>query len=126
MAGVVFQIAKADAHVVMNVVGDGDGETHAQDSVRESERVEVAIAQKESAGASTPDEGEPNQQWVGDVGDREEDGRESNGRGAAHAKADEPEQNVNLQNELLHQRPYRVAENVNGDRQRSVERVQGL
>ena len=60
------------------------------------------------------------------MGEGEEHGCERDGRSAAHSEAEEAQQDVNLQNELLHQRPKRVAENVNDNRQRAVERVQGV
>ena len=109
MVGVVFEIAEADAHVVVDVVGDGDGEAHAEDAVGESERVEVAIAQEEQAGERAPDQGERDEHRIGDVGDGEEDGGEGDGGVAVHAEAEQAQQDVDLEDELLHQRPERVS-----------------
>ena len=119
----VLEVAEADAHVVMDVVGDGDREAHAEDAVRESQRVEVAIAQEEQAGDRTPNQGERDQNGVRDVGDGEEHGGERDGRSAAHPETKEAQQDVNLQDELLHQRPERVSRNVDDDGQGAVKRV---
>lgn len=125
IVGGVFEVAEADAHVVVDVVGDGDGEAHAEGSVGEGERVEVAIAQEEEAGTGAPDEGKRHQDRIRDVGCGEENRCEGDGGSACHAEAEESKQDEDLQDELLHQRPERVAEDVNGDGERSVERVQG-
>jgi hypothetical protein len=61
---VVFEVAEAYAHVVVDVVGHGCGECHAEDSVRQGEGVEVAIAKEQQAGDGSPDEGEGDEDWV--------------------------------------------------------------
>ena len=52
----VGQIAKADAHVVVNGTGYGNGDADAQDGVRQCGHVDVAIVQEDEAGCASPDE----------------------------------------------------------------------
>lgn len=122
----VFDVAKADAHVVIDGIGDGDGQAHAEGSVGDGERVETAIAEVEEAGDQSPDEGDWHQHGIGDVGDGEQQSCEGDGGAAAHAQPQEAQENVDLQDELLHQGPDGVFKDVQGDGQGSVEVVEGM
>lgn len=124
MTGVVGEITESNAHVVVDRVGNRDGEAHAENAVSQRNGVEIAIAEEEQAGCSAPHKREHHQDGVGDVSDGEEDGGERDGRCAAHAEAQEPQQDINLQDELLHERPYGVSGDVHGDRHDAIEGVQ--
>jgi hypothetical protein len=50
----VMEIAEADAHVARDVIGNRDRQAHAEDPMRERQRVEVAIAQEECARDGSP------------------------------------------------------------------------
>src|ERR1700692_823807 len=49
------QIAQAHAQVMMQRVGNADGEAEAEESLGEAERVEVAVAAEQSARNCSPD-----------------------------------------------------------------------
>jgi len=117
----VFEIAAADAHVVQEVIRDGDSEAHAEDSVGEGEGVEIAIAEEEDAGDRSPDESERDEDGVGNVGHDKEERGERDGWGPRQAEAEELQQDVDLQDELLHESPEGVSQNVQEDGQRTVE-----
>lgn len=54
--GPVIQITNAYPHVVMKMIRHSDGETDAEDSVRNSQHVEVPILEIKPAGAYAPDQ----------------------------------------------------------------------
>lgn len=125
-AGAVVEIAATDAHVVEDVAGDGDGEAHPENSMSEGQGVEAAVAQEERAGDGSPEEGERNENRVRDVGEGEEECGEDYSRDAGEAETQQAKQDVNLQDELLHEGPERVLEDVLEGGQRSIEVVEGV
>jgi len=126
MMRVVLEVAEADAHVAMDAVRDGNRDAHAEDDVRQGQRIEVAVAEKEQAGQRSPHRRDRDEQWIGDVRGGEEHGGEKDGRRAAQAEAQQTQQNIDLQDELLHERPQRIAEQVRAERDDSVEGMQRL
>lgn len=124
VVAVVAQIAEAYAHVAMQVVGDGDGYTETHDSVCEAEGVDVAVAQKEEARDSSPDEGDRRQDRVGQVGERKDCSGYGDRESPAGEKPEQAQKKIALQNELLHKGPYDVAASVEGERRIAVQRMQ--
>jgi hypothetical protein len=122
----VVEVAEADAHVAGDGVGHGDGEAHTEDAVGEGQRIEVAIAEEERAGDGSPYYGERDEDWIRDVGGGEEDRGQRDSWIPQNAEAEEAREDVDLQDELLHQRPERVSQQVCDDGQRSVEGMQGV
>jgi len=122
----VFDVAEADAHVAVDGVGDGHGEGHAEDAVGERERIEIPIAKEEPAGDGSPERRDHEQNRIGDVGEGEEDGGERDGGGWAQAEAEEAGEDVDLQDELLHEGPEGVSPEVGEDGQRAIEAMEGV
>jgi hypothetical protein len=57
LAGMISEIAATYPHVVMERVGNRDGYTKAKNSMRQAERVDIPVAQKEHACSDSPDKG---------------------------------------------------------------------
>ena len=76
----VAEVAEADAHVVMERVWHGHCHAESHDAVGDSEGVDVPVAQKQNAGDGSPDEGDGREDWIGQVSQREDDGRDDDGQ----------------------------------------------
>ena len=61
------EVAEADAHVVDEWSGDGDGERDAERGVRDGERDDVAVVKEEQAGDESPDECDGREDGVGQM-----------------------------------------------------------
>ena len=104
-------VSEAYAHVVMEGVWHADGKTKSQESLRDPENVEAAIAAEEDAGDGSPDEGGDGESDVGQVGHGEEDGRKSDS-GVRGQEARQARHEIVLEKELLVDRPQNVATDV--------------
>jgi hypothetical protein len=76
---VVKKVSAADAHVVRNGGGNGDGESDTKDGVDGSEEIEIAVAEEENAGCESPKKGKGCEDGVGEVGEGEEERCGANG-----------------------------------------------
>jgi len=126
MSAGVIDVAEADAHVVMDMVRYCDRQGHPEDAVGEGQRIEVAVALEERTGDGSPYEGKRDEHGVGDMGGGKEDRGQRDGGIATQAEAEETCEDVDLQDELLHQRPEGISAEVGEDGERSVERVEGV
>ena len=64
----IGEIAEANPHVADDRTWDGNGDGHAEDCVRNDERVQIAITQKVKAGHQPPDDGDYGQDRIRQVG----------------------------------------------------------
>jgi hypothetical protein len=55
------EIAQANPHLVMNRIGDRNGQADSQESMRQTEGIEIAIAQKQRARSCSPNQGHKHQ-----------------------------------------------------------------
>lgn len=106
-----MQVSEADAHVVMEGVGDADGEAEAEESLDNAKHVEIPHAQEKRAGDCTPDDGGGGECKIRQMRGGKQDGGEAHGRDLARKESQEAGQEVVLQEELLVDGP----ENVGGD-----------
>ena len=74
----IAQIAKTDAHMMMQRIRNCDRHTKTQDSMRQTKHIQIAIAKKEWAGDKCPQQREPDQDRIGDVRNGKQQGRSSN------------------------------------------------
>lgn len=70
----VSEIADADAHVVNDGRGNGDGNADAEDGVGDGEWPKVAITDKEEARREAEDQGDEGENGIGQMGDGEQHG----------------------------------------------------
>jgi hypothetical protein len=109
VVSMIVQVSEADAHVVIQWAGDGDGHADAEDGVGDGQRIEVAIAQKEKAGGETPHRCDGREDGVGQVGEREHGGGGDDGSGGGGEQAEESEEKDVLEEKLLHTGPDSIA-----------------
>jgi len=83
----VGEVAEANAQVADDVDGDGRRERDAEERVGEGERVEVAVAQEESAGDESPDQGEGGEDGIRQMGQGKEGCGDEDGGAAALQQA---------------------------------------
>ena len=123
MRGVVAEVSEAYAEVMIDRVGDADGEAEAEESLSEAEGVEVVVAAEEGAGNRSPEQRGGGERKIGQVGQGEQQ-RGGADRGVlAGEKAREARHEIVVEQELLVEGP----ENVSGDvfEVAFVERMQG-
>jgi len=72
-ARMIREVAETDAHMMMQRVWHGNRDAYAHNSVGQAERVDVPVAQKQHAGYGSPDESEGRENWIGQMGQREQD-----------------------------------------------------
>ena len=70
----VTQISQADAQVVIQSVGDADGEAETEQTLRHAERIEVAVAAEQRARDCFPHQLGRGEHEVRQVGQHEEHG----------------------------------------------------
>ena len=92
----ISEIAKANPHVANDRAGHANRKSDAQDGVRDGQRIEVAVAQKEEARCETPDERADRQDRVGQVGERKDCRSRKRGSLRAARQAQEAQQEVAL------------------------------
>ena len=63
----VTQVSQAHAQVMMQGVGDADGEAKTEQSLSKPESVEVAVTAEERAGDRSPDERRSGERKIGQV-----------------------------------------------------------
>ena len=120
---VIAQESQADAEMMMEGVGDADGEAEAEESLGEAEGVEVVVAAEEGAGDGPPEQGGGGEREIRQVGEREQKGSNADSGVLARKKASETRHEVVVEEELLVKGP----EDVSGDvfKVAFVERMQG-
>ena len=121
--GSVAQVSQADAEVMMDGVGDADGEAEAEEALGEAEGVEVVVAAEECAGDRSPEQGGGGKWEIGQVRHSEQDSGHGDGGVLAQEKAGQARHEIVVEQELLVEGP----EDVSGDvlEVAFVERMQG-
>ena len=120
----VPEIAETYSHVVVDRVGNGDGDTEAHDAVGDTESIDVSVMKEEEAGEDSPDEGNWGEDWIGDMCDGEDSGCSDDRGCPARQQTQKTEQEIALQDELLHERPDDVGPTVLEDGCGAMERMQ--
>ena len=123
-AGMVPEIAEADPHVMMQCVWHGNRHAEAHDSMGQSKGVDVPVAQKQNAGDGSPDKRDRGEDGIGQVGQREYAGRSDDRGYLARKQPQQPQQEIALQKELLHEGPDDVTRSVQREGARAVQAVQ--
>jgi hypothetical protein len=71
----IAQIAKPNAHVMMHGIRNRNSHAEAEDGMRQSKRIQVAIAKKEGAGNQSPYQCKANQYRVWNMRNRKQQRR---------------------------------------------------
>lgn len=120
----VPEVAEAYSHVVVDRVGNGDGDAEAHDAVGDAESVDVSILKEEEASEDSPDQGNGSEDGIGDMRDGEDSGCGDDRGSFARQQTQKAEQEIALQDELLHERPDDVGPTVLEDGCGTVEWMQ--
>ena len=67
------EVSESYAHIVVHGSGNSDGDAYAEDGMRESQGIDVAVAKEEQAAGESPDQGDRCKDRVGQVREREEE-----------------------------------------------------
>ncbi len=124
--GVITQVAESDAHVVVQGGWNGDGNGETEDGVGETQRVEIAVTQEQGAGGNSPDERCNHEHWVGNMGAGEEAGGDQDRQRRCAEDAEQAQQKIFLQNELLQEGPEDVAPDAVMDHAIFIGRMERL
>jgi hypothetical protein len=84
----VAKIAEADPHVMIHRVWHSHGNTESHNSVSHAKGVDVAVAQEQNAGNSSPNKGDRSKDWIRQMRKREETGR---GKDRKHFARQQPQ-----------------------------------
>ena len=106
----VGEVAQADAHVVIDRSGNGDGNRDPQDGVRNAKRIEIAIANKKEARGYAPDQSDRREDGIGQMRQSEDACRRKRRLRRPREDFQEAQEKEALQQELLNQGPDGVSE----------------
>ena len=98
-------VSQADAHVVIQLAGNGDGEGDPQYRMRYPQRKEVAVSEEDQAGDQAPQQRCRRKNRVRQMRQREHTYREGDGRRFAVHQTKQAQQKEALQEKLLHEGP---------------------
>ena len=109
MGVAVGEVAQPDAHIVVHRRWNGDGERDSQDGVRQGQRIEIAIVEKEQAGGEAPKQGDGHENGAGQMGRGEDERGDEGGEFWVGKQAQDAREKKALNQELLHEGPEDVA-----------------
>ena len=122
----VGEVAEADAHVVVDGAGNGDGYADAQDGVADGGDVDVAVVQKDQAGGASPEQRKRREDWIGQVRAGEERGGGEQGDDGPPNEPQQAQQEEVEEQELLQEGPDGVGPVALGELDWSGRRVECL
>jgi len=121
----VVQVAQADAHVMLDVIGHGDSDGDSDQAVPEPERKHRAVAAEQLAQQPSPQEGDRSQHRIGQMRDSKQEGGRKAGQHSVVHHLFETRKEEYLLDVLLDDRPEKIAARMAQRIARAKQSVQG-